>query len=151
MHRWIVLTRITVAMFVGSTLAGAVQVQAATRDASRGVVSDVAGKRTRGVQTGIASVYSDRLRGRKTASGQRYRRDRMTAAHKTLPMGTRVKVTNTENGMTAIVVVNDRGPVPRGRILDLSPRAAEALGIDPKATAHVRLEVVGAQALKPET
>ena len=102
------------------------------------------------VQTGKASVYSDKLRGRKTASGQRYRRDRMTAAHRTLPLGTRVKVTNTENGKSADVVINDRGPAPKDRIIDLSPAAAEAVGIDPKAMGDVRMEVVGKGDLKPE-
>jgi len=107
-------------------------------------------RQTPRVQTGKASVYSDKLRGRKTASGERYRRDRMTAAHRTLPLGTRVKVTNTQTGKSADVVINDRGPAPKDRIIDLSPAAAEAVGIDPKAMGDVRTEVVGKTDLKPE-
>jgi rare lipoprotein A len=107
-------------------------------------------RQTPRVQTGKASVYSDKFSGRKTASGQRYRRDRMTAAHRTLPLGTRVKVTNTQTGKSADVVINDRGPAPKDRIIDLSPAAAEAVGIDPKAMGDVRTEVVGKTELKPE-
>jgi rare lipoprotein A len=95
------------------------------------------------VETGIASVYSDRLQGRKTASGETYDPGRMTAAHRTLPFGTRVKVTNARTHRSAVVTINDRGPALAGRILDLSPRAAKALGIDPAGVARVTVEVVG--------
>ncbi len=95
------------------------------------------------IETGIASVYSDRLEGRKTASGEPYDPDQLTAAHKTLPLGTRVKVTNVRNHRSVTVTINDRGPTPAGRILDLSPRAANALGIDPKGVAKVTAQVVG--------
>lgn len=95
------------------------------------------------VETGIASVYSDRLQGRKTASGETYDPGRMTAAHRTLPFGTRVKVTNARTHRSAVVTINDRGPALAGRILDLSPRAAKALGIDPDGVARVTVEVVG--------
>ena len=95
------------------------------------------------VETGIASVYSDRLQGRKTASGETYDPGRMTAAHRTLPFGTLVKVTNARTHRSAVVTINDRGPALAGRILDLSPRAAKALGIDPAGVARVTVEVVG--------
>jgi rare lipoprotein A len=94
-------------------------------------------------ETGLAAVYSDRLQGRKTASGERYDRGRLTAAHKTLPFGTMVKVVNAKNRKTVTVRINDRGPTQAGRILDLSPVAAKAIGIGPKGMAEVTAEVVG--------
>jgi rare lipoprotein A len=96
-----------------------------------------------GAETGLAAVYSDKLNGRKTASGERYDRNALTAAHKTLPFGTRVKVTNSKNQKTVTVRINDRGPVQAGRILDLSPAAAKVLGIGAKGMGEVSAEVVG--------
>jgi rare lipoprotein A len=95
------------------------------------------------VETGLAAVYSDRLHGRKTASGERYDRNALTAAHKTLPFGTRVKVTHQKNRKSVTLRINDRGPTQPGRILDISPRAAKALGMRPTAMAEVTAEVVG--------
>jgi len=97
---------------------------------------------TAGTETGLAAVYSDRLNGHRTASGERYDRDKLTAAHKTLPFGTQVKVTNTKNQKSVTVRVNDRGPTQAGRILDISPRAAKALGIRPMGMGEVSMEVV---------
>jgi rare lipoprotein A len=77
------------------------------------------------VGSGIASVYS----GQRTASGEQMRPDTMTAAHRTLPFGTQVTVLNRRNGRSAVVRINDRGPFVRGRVIDLSPAAARALGI----------------------
>jgi len=77
------------------------------------------------VSSGIASVYS----GQRTASGEQMRPDTMTAAHRTLPFGTQVTVLNRRNGRSAVVRINDRGPFVRGRVIDLSPAAARALGI----------------------
>jgi rare lipoprotein A len=91
---------------------------------------------------GLAAVYSDRLHGRKTASGETYDRDRLTAAHKTLPFGTTVKVTNVKNRKTVTLRINDRGPTQPGRVLDISPKAAKALGISPRGMAEVTVEVV---------
>ena len=96
-----------------------------------------------GAETGLAAVYSDKLNGRKTASGERYDRNALTAAHKTLPFGSRVKVTNSKNQKTVTVRINDRGPVQAGRILDLSPAAAKVLGIGAKGMGEVSAEVVG--------
>ena len=93
--------------------------------------------------TGLAAVYSDRLNNRKTASGMIYKRDLLTAAHKTLPFGTRVKVTNAKSKKSVVVTINDRGPVQAGRVLDLSPKAAKAIGIGPRGMAQVSVEVVG--------
>lgn len=93
-------------------------------------------------QEGIASWYGFDHMFWRTASGERYNPYKMTAAHKTLPMTTRVKVTNLENGRSVVVRINDRGPFIRGRIIDLSSSAAEALGFREKGTARVRLEVI---------
>jgi rare lipoprotein A len=76
--------------------------------------------------SGIASVYS----GQHTASGQTMKTGEMTAAHRTLPFGTKVTVVNRGNGRSAVVRINDRGPFIRGRVIDLSPAAGLALGID---------------------
>jgi rare lipoprotein A len=93
-------------------------------------------------QTGIASFYGRQFQGRTTASGEKFDMNDMTAAHRTLPLGTVVKVTNLENGRTVTVTVNDRGPNRRGRIIDLSKRAAEELGIVDDGLAEVRIEVM---------
>ena len=98
---------------------------------------------TSGSETGLAAVYSDRLDGHRTASGKRYRRGELSAAHKTLPFGTRVKVTNTNNAKSVELIINDRGPRQSGRVLDISPAAAKALGISRHGMAEVNVEVVG--------
>ncbi|GAB3016608.1 septal ring lytic transglycosylase RlpA family protein [Niabella terrae] len=78
-------------------------------------------------QSGKASYYADMFQGRKTASGEVFRQGKRTAAHKTLPFGTKVKVTNLANGKKVKVVINDRGPFVEGRIIDLSRKAARKL------------------------
>lgn len=93
-------------------------------------------------QKGIASYYHDSLHGRKTASGQRYSKHRFSAAHRTLPIGTKVQVTDTKTGRSIVVKVNDRGPFARGRIIDLSREAATELGIVKKGVAKVELKVL---------
>ncbi len=92
-------------------------------------------------QTGLAAVYSARLNGHRTANGQVYDPNKLTAAHKTLPFGTKVKVSNTRNGKSVIVRINDRGPKQAGRVLDLTPRAAHALGIRRLGMGEVSVEV----------
>jgi len=77
-------------------------------------------------EAGIASVYA--YSGERTASGERAQPSGFTAAHRTLPFGTRVRVTNKSNGRSVIVRINDRGPFVRGRVIDLTPAAAQALG-----------------------
>lgn len=94
------------------------------------------------VQHGKASFYADKFEGRPTASGQKYRHNKLTAAHKTLPFGTKVKVTNTANNKTVEVIVNDRGPWVEGRVIDVSRAAAEALGFVNQGLADVQLEVI---------
>ncbi|AFY55217.1 rare lipoprotein A [Rivularia sp. PCC 7116] len=92
---------------------------------------------------GIASFYGAYFAGRKTASGERFNPSRMTAAHKTLPFGTRVRVTNMRNGRSVVVRINDRGPFIRGRVIDLSRGAAGVIGMIGRGIAPVRVEVLG--------
>lgn len=92
---------------------------------------------------GLAAVYSDKLAGRKTASGQVFSQAKLTAAHPSLAYGTKLKVTNTKNNKSVEVTVNDRGPTQAGRVIDLSSAAAAKIGIGKKAMAPVKLEVVG--------
>lgn len=92
--------------------------------------------------TGIASYYGGKFHGKRTASGEVFNKNAMTAAHRSLPFGTRVKVTNLRNGRTVLVRVNDRGPHVRGRIIDLSQAAAKKIGLSHAGTARVKLEVL---------
>ncbi len=94
-------------------------------------------------QRGLASWYGRHFHGRKTASGETYNMYAMTAAHKTLPLGTWVKVYNLRNGRQVIVRINDRGPFVRGRIIDLSYEAAKKLGIVGPGTAPVKIVALG--------
>lgn len=96
------------------------------------------------VQTGKASFYADKFEGTTTASGEKYRHNKLTAAHKTLPFGTRVRVTNVSNNESVEVVINDRGPYVENRIIDLSKAAAEKLGFVNQGLADIRLEVIDA-------
>lgn len=94
------------------------------------------------IETGVASYYSDKFQGRKTASGERYDRNRLTAAHRTLPIGSQIEVTNLKNQNSVIVTVNDRGPYSGSRQLDLSYAAAKELGLVASGVAPVTYEVV---------
>ncbi len=91
-------------------------------------------------ESGIASVYSTES-GNGTASGQRLNPHALTAAHKSLPFGTQVRVTNRNNGKSVVVRINDRGPFVRGRVIDLTPAGARALGFS--GLAPVTIDVVG--------
>ena len=93
-------------------------------------------------QTGIASWYGPGFHGKATASGEIYDQNEMTAAHQTLPLGTKVMVTNLENGSAAEVLVNDRGPFAKNRIIDLSYAAAQSINMVGPGTALVRIDVV---------
>jgi len=95
-------------------------------------------------QTGKASFYADKFEGLPTANGEKYKHNKLTAAHKTLPFGTIVRVTNLANNSTVDVVINDRGPYVDGRIIDLSRSAAEKLGFINLGVTDVKLEVVDA-------
>jgi rare lipoprotein A len=94
------------------------------------------------VQTGVASVYSDRFRGRRMADGTQFLPGSDSAASKTLPLGTTAQVTNLQNGRTATVQIRDRGPHRAGRIIDLSPSSAGALGMPRRGTAPVAVAPV---------
>ncbi|MFZ6009636.1 MAG: septal ring lytic transglycosylase RlpA family protein [Bacteroidota bacterium] len=96
------------------------------------------------VQTGKASFYADKFEGASTASGEKYKHSKLTAAHKSLPFGTKVKVTNLSNNESVEVVINDRGPYVENRIIDLSKSAAERLGFVNQGLAEVKIEVIDA-------
>lgn len=91
-------------------------------------------------EEGKASYYADSLDGNPTASGEPYDKDELTAAHRTLPFGTEVKVTNLSNQKEVVVRINDRGPHVKSRIIDVSGAAARKLGLTKTGTARVRLQ-----------
>ncbi|WP_349371264.1 septal ring lytic transglycosylase RlpA family protein [Salinarimonas sp.] len=101
-----------------------------------------AGGAAAAVKTAHASWYGPGFHGRKTANGERFDQDGLTAAHKTLPFGTKVRVTNVANGKSVVVRINDRGPFVRGREIDLSRGAAKAVGMVGSGVAQVRMEVL---------
>lgn len=108
--------------------------------AQRGRAAPVRSANVGGGATGIASFY---WQGHTTASGARFNPEGMTAAHRTLPFGTRVRVTHLGNGRSVVVTINDRGPFIGGRIIDLSRGAAGVLGMHGQGLANVRMEVIG--------
>lgn len=93
-------------------------------------------------ETGMASWYGDDFHGRRTANGEIYNMEEMTAAHPTLPLPSLVRVTNLRNGKSVIVRVNDRGPFAKNRILDVSERAADELGFKGQGTTEVKIELL---------
>ncbi|HEX9051656.1 MAG TPA: septal ring lytic transglycosylase RlpA family protein [Anaeromyxobacter sp.] len=95
-----------------------------------------------GPAVGLASFYGRRFHGHRTASGQRYDMRAFTCAHRTAPFGTRLRVTDLETGRSVVVIVNDRGPFVRGRVVDVSLAAARELGIVERGVARVRIELV---------
>lgn len=94
-------------------------------------------------EVGVASWYGPGFHGKTTANGERYNQNAMTAAHKLLPFNTDIRVTNLDNGRSTVVRINDRGPFVANRVIDLSRRAAEQIGMIGPGTARVRLEAVG--------
>ena len=94
-------------------------------------------------ETGTASYYGAKHHGNKTASGEPFNQHAQTAAHRQLPFGTQVKVTNLDNDKSVVVRINDRGPHTRGRLIDLSRKAAEQLGMLGSGTARVRVQAMG--------
>lgn len=93
-------------------------------------------------QVGRASWYGKFFQGQQTASGENYDMNAMTCAHRTLPMGSLVRVTNLRNHRSVVVRVNDRGPLPQNRIIDLSYKAARMLGFGQRGTAPVRVDLI---------
>lgn len=102
-------------------------------------------------QAGEASFYSDKFNGQMTASGERFSNQEMTAAHRVLPFGCKVLVTNVATGATVVVRINDRGPFKKGRIIDLSKTAAAALDIVQAGVGQVKIEVVDVPRAEPPT
>ena len=90
----------------------------------------------------MASYYGAKHQGKRTANGERFNMNSMTAAHRQLPFGTRVKVTNLNNNRSCVVRINDRGPHTRGRLIDVSRAAAEQLGMLRSGTARVRIQAL---------
>ena len=101
-------------------------------------------------ETGIASWYGDEFAGRLTANGEIFDPEQITAAHKTLPMPSVVRVTNLDNGRSLVVRLNDRGPYVAGRIIDLSRASARLLGFEEQGTARVRVQILAEQSLRLE-
>ncbi|MBC6717476.1 MULTISPECIES: septal ring lytic transglycosylase RlpA family protein [Aurantimonas] len=97
---------------------------------------------TKSAASGSASYYGKRFHGRRTANGESFNMNSMTAAHKTLPFGTKVRVTNRRNGKSVVVRINDRGPYHGGRIIDLSRAAASKIGMIHSGTAKVSLDIL---------
>lgn len=93
-------------------------------------------------QTGIASYYALKFQFRRTASGETFNHLAMTAAHRTLPFGTKVRVTNVNNGKSMVVTINDRGPFIKGRIIDLTRTAFSTIGNTNSGTMKVKIEVI---------
>jgi len=102
-------------------------------------------------ETGIASWYGPNFHGKYTANGELYDMNALTAAHRTLPMPSVVQVTNLDNGRTIQLRINDRGPYARGRILDVSRRAAQLLGFDSAGTAKVRVKILVQESMEMES
>jgi rare lipoprotein A len=96
-------------------------------------------------QIGLASWYGPGFHGKRTASGERFDQNDLTAAHRKLPLGAEVRVTNLENGRSIVVAINDRGPYVGGRVIDLSKAAARRLGIVEDGLAKVRIEATPRQ------
>jgi rare lipoprotein A (peptidoglycan hydrolase) len=94
------------------------------------------------IERGLATWYGAKFDGKKTASGERFDKDGMTAAHRTLPFGTRVRVTNDNNRLSVVVRINDRGPFGRGRVIDLSRAAADKLDMLGAGVVPVTVEVL---------
>ncbi len=101
-------------------------------------------------ETGVASFYGDDFHGRTTASGERFDKNALTAAHAHLPLGTRVRVTNMRNKKSVVVKINDRGPYAKRRIIDVSKRAAKELGFLSTGVAEVRVEIVAYNGTGPK-
>jgi rare lipoprotein A len=93
------------------------------------LTAGVEAKAASGQQAGVASWYGPGFHGRKTANGERFDMNALTAAHRTLPLGTQVRVTNTHTGRSVVVRINDRGPYVGRRVIDLSKASAQAIGV----------------------
>lgn len=132
MTRWLVLLLLGFLLACGGPQPGP----------TKGGKGGKGGKATPGQQSGKASWYGGRHHGGPTASGERFNKNAMTAAHRRYKFGTRVKVTNKKNGRSVVVRINDRGPYTKGRIIDLSEAAAKKLDMIDAGVVPVTVEVV---------
>jgi rare lipoprotein A len=128
---------------VPSTLPVGLQLPEKLQEEIKKAPQQIARGRVSGILRGWASFYGYDGSSSATASGQRFNPESMTAAHRSLPFGTRVRVTNTHNGRSVVVRINDRGPFIRGRVIDLSFGAARVLGMISNGVAPVRIEILG--------
>lgn len=147
-----VLTQAMLAVLLASTLGAAPgkETSDSKAKASQAVSTQSPSKPAKPYQVGKASWYGEPFHGKETASGERFDMYKYTAAHRVLPLGSWVRVTNLTNNRSVIVRINDRGPVIENRIIDLSREAATQLGLKGEGIAKVRLDVV-AQAHPQET
>jgi rare lipoprotein A len=130
MNKFASLLASTIACLLFQTVASAAQIATPTKTSAT-------------TETGVAIYYSDKMQGKPVTSGEKYDRNALTAAHRTFPLGTMVKVTNLKNNKSIVVRINDRGPHgSKERIIDLSGRAAQDLDMIKDGKAKVKLEVV---------
>ncbi|MHA4839020.1 septal ring lytic transglycosylase RlpA family protein [Sphingopyxis sp. MSC1_008] len=105
-------------------------------------IADILDETETEIGGGVASYYGNELAGNRTASGERFDPGQLTAAHRSLPFGSMVRVTNTSNGDSVVVRINDRGPFSRGRVIDVSHAAAREIGMQRSGTARVKLALL---------
>ncbi|KTD99790.1 MULTISPECIES: septal ring lytic transglycosylase RlpA family protein [unclassified Sphingopyxis] len=105
-------------------------------------IADIVDETETEIGGGVASYYGNELAGNRTASGERFDPGQLTAAHRSLPFGSMVRVTNTSNGDSVVVRINDRGPFSRGRVIDVSHAAAREIGMQRSGTARVKLALL---------
>lgn len=129
------LRNITVVVFLGFCLSACIGF-------GGGKNHHVAREMRGGVEYGQASWYGKPYHGRQTASGEKYNMNDLTAAHRTLPFGTKVKVTRLDNGRSVVVRINDRGPFVRNRVIDLSRKSAQKIDMINDGIADVRVEII---------
>lgn len=141
LHRLLAIGLLTLGL-AGIEWALAGQAASAADDVPRQGVKKKPAKRPSPKETGLAAFYHDDFHGRRTASGETFDHDGLTAAHKTLPFGTLVRVINLRNNKSVIVRVNDRGPHQADRVIDLTRRAAGMLGFLHQGMTRVALEVL---------
>ena len=115
--------------------------QASRKSNNKAIIKEVDLEKFTHYQSGIASYYSKGLNGSRTASGERHRTNEMVAAHRSLPFGTKVKVTNLSNGKEVIVKINDRGPFAKGRVIDLSYGAFSKIESPGKGLTKVKIKI----------
>jgi rare lipoprotein A len=145
-HRRTALKYLTIVISVAGSIVGSAPVEANIWQARKDGAPQSYPSETPTVyrQVGLASWYGRHWRGRPTASGALFDDRQLTAAHRHLPLRTKARVTNLENGRSVEVTVNDRGPYVKGRVIDLSKRAAEALAMTEQGVAWVRIDVLPA-------